>query len=439
MSVLGNLLPALRPTAAAAPSQAARAGGPPVPMGGQVAGILGSLFGLNDPERQMEMMTRSGTLYATITRIATAFSAIRWHLFRTSDGRGRISGPDPRREVAKHAMLDLWNKPNPWMSGQYFREASCQHLKLTGQSFWALSFLGGIPGFMWPIRPDRIIPAPDPEQFIAGWVYSGPNGEQVPLRNEEVIWIRQPNPLNPYTGLGAIEPLMPDIESARYISDWQRNFFRNSANPGGFVQFPEGVRLSDNEFKKLTTRWAEQHQGVRAAHRIAFLEMGATFQSSDMSMRDMQFTELRQDSRDIVYEGLGVSKSILGVVDDVNRAAMDGTEYVFSKYGTRTDLERYKDVLNTQLLPRFGATGVGVEMDFDDPVPKDWQADAQTIVANARALSLLVQAGFDPQDSANATSFPDVKHTGVIPSTVMPPQVQPDETYAPAETEKEAA
>jgi HK97 family phage portal protein len=435
MSVLANLLPRPR---AAAPSTAERAGGPPVPMGGQVAGILGSLFGLNDPERQMEMMTRSGTLYATITRIATAFSAVRWHMFRTSDGRGRITGPDPRREVPKHAMLDLWNKPNPWMSGQYFREASCQHLKLTGQSFWALSYLAGIPAFMWPIRPDRVMPVPDPDLFIAGWVYSGPNGEQVPLRNEEVIWVRQPHPLNPYTGLGAVEPLMPDIESGRYISDWQRNFFRNSANPGGFVQFPKEVRLSDNEFNKLTARWAEQHQGVRAAHRVAFLEMGATWQSADLSMKDMQFVELRQDSRDIIYEANGVSKSILGVVDDVNRAAMEGTEYVFSKYGTRVDLERYRDVLNTQLAPRFGATGTGVEMDFDDPVPKDWQADSATTTANANGAKALVDAGYNPDDVTDAMSLPKMRHTGVIPAAAQPAKA-PVPTYEPAQGDKDGA
>lgn len=432
MSVLANLT--RRPVAAAASQDA----GTRVPMVGRgMRTMLTSINGASDPEQQMEMFGRSGTLFATVSRAATAFSSIRWHLFRSSDGRGRISGPDPKREVPTHAALDMWGRPNPWMSGQLFRESYMQHLKLTGQAFWAISYLGGIPAFMWPVRPDRILPVPHPTKFVAGWVYTGPDGEQVPLENRDVVWLRQPHPLNPYSGMGAVEPLMPDIESGRYISDWQRNFFKNSANPGGFVQFPE--RLSDEQFEELTERWAEQHQGVQRAHRIAFLEMGATFQSSDMSMKDMQFTELRQDGRDIIYEAFGTSKAMLGVVEDVNRASMDGSEYVYSKYGTKSDLERTRDVLNTQFLPLFGATGSGVDFDFDDPTPADWQADAATTLANTRGVSLLINAGFDPKGSLNAMSLPDIEHTGVIPSAVQPPLAQPDETYEPAQTEKDAA
>lgn len=433
MSALRNLT-RRRPAAAA---KVDPAGGARVPMVGRFRSPLASLFGTSDPERQMEMFGRSGTLFATVTLNASSFSTVPWRLFRTHDGRGRISGPDPRTEVQKHAALDMWNKPNPWMTGQFFREAYQQHIELTGQAFWVLSFVGSIPAWMWPVRPDRMMPVPDPRKFIAGWVYTSPDGETVPLKNSEVIWLRQPHPLDPYSGMGAVEPLMPDIESARYISDWQRNFFRNSANPGGFVTFPE--RLSDEEFEELSERWAEQHQGVQRAHRVAFLEAGATFQSSDMSMEDMQFTELRQDGRDITYEGFGTSKSLLGVAEDVNRANAEAAEYVFAKYRQVPKLGRTKDALNFQFLPLFGGTGHGVEFDYDNPVPDDWEADARTTLANAQAASLWVNAGYDPDDVAQAMSMPNLRHTGVIPGKVMPPQIDPAQTYEPAQTEKEAA
>lgn len=232
---------------------------------------------------------------------------------------------------------------------------------------------------------------------------------------------------------------MPDIESARYVSQWQRNFFQNSANPGGFVQFPEGVRLSDETFDELVERWAEQHQGIQRAHRVAFLEMGATFQSSDLSMQDMQFSELRQDGRNIIYEGYGTSKAMLGVVEDVNRSNIEGSEYIYAQYRLTLKLMRVRDALNTQFLPLFGSTGGGVEFDFDNPVPKNWQADAATTNANASAAAKLVAAGYDPDDVAKAMSLPNIKHTGVIPATVMPPQLPPGEPDDPATTEKEAA
>lgn len=431
MSVLANL-GRRRPVKAAAPTRQTQ---PRVPMVGRFQTAMASLFGTSDPEQQMEMFGRSGTLFSVVTLNASSFSTVKWRLFRTTDGRGRISGPDPRKEVDRHAALDMWNRPNQWMSGQFFREAYQQHLELTGQAFWVLSYVGSIPAWMWPVRPDRMQPVPDTDQFIKGWVYTGPSGEMVPLENKEVVWLRQPHPLNPYGGMGAVEPLLPDIESGRYISDWQRNFFKNSALPGGFVQFPEGTRLSDEDFDQLTERWAEQHQGVARAHRVAFLEMGATWQSSDMSMEDMQFTELRRDSRDIIYEANGTSKGMLGVVDDVNRANIQGSEYIFSKYRQCVKLDRTKDVLNFQFLPLFGQTGNGVDFDYDNPVPKDWQADAATTAANANAVVGLVSVGFDPKGALSAMSLPEIEHTGVIPSAVQPPKLPPGKTYEPAETE----
>lgn len=430
MGALANLT--RRRPVAAAPAKVTQ---PRVPMVGRFQNAMASWFGTSDPEQQMEMFGRSGTLFSVVTLNASSFSTVQWRLFRTADGRGRISGPDPRKEVQKHAALDMWNRPNQWMSGQFFREAYQQHLELTGQAFWVISYVGSIPAWMWPVRPDRMQPVPHTEKFIAGWVYTGPSGETVPLENKEVVWLRQPHPLNPYGGMGAVEPLMPDIEAGRAISEWQRNFFRNDASPGGFVQFPEGVRLSDEDFEQLTQRWAEQHQGVQRAHRVAFLEMGATWQAADLSLEDMQFTQLRQDSRDIIYEANGTSKGMLGVVDDVNRANIQGSEYIFSKYRQCVKLDRTKDVLNFQYLPLFGNTGTGVDFDYDNPVPKDWQADAATTAANANAVVGLVGVGFDPKGALNAMSLPEIEHTGVIPSQVQPPPVDPAKTYQPAETE----
>ena len=39
--------------------------------------------------------------------------------------------------------------------------------------------IGGksIPLELWPMRPDRIIPVPDPYKFLAGYVYVAPDGE----------------------------------------------------------------------------------------------------------------------------------------------------------------------------------------------------------------------------------------------------------------------
>src|SRR6266566_9592666 len=143
MSALRNLTRRRRPANLAPPAGQQ----PRVPMVGR--GLLGatfaSLYSNNDPERQMDMFGRSGTLYSNVSFNAGSFSTVAWRMFRTRDGRGRISGPDPRTEVTSHAALDMWRKPNKWMPGQLFRESFGQHIELTGLGFWVISFAGSIP------------------------------------------------------------------------------------------------------------------------------------------------------------------------------------------------------------------------------------------------------------------------------------------------------
>jgi hypothetical protein len=103
---------------------------------------------------------------------------------------------------------------------------------------------------------------------------------------------------------------------------------------------------------------------------------------------------------------------MLGVVDDVNRANIEGSEYIYAKYRMVPRLERIKGVLNNQLLPLFGATGQGVEFDYDNPVPEDWQADAATLKEQAKAALELVEAGYDPMDVLKTIGMPEMKFVG---------------------------
>lgn len=395
-----------------------------VPLATRGVGPLRSLFGGRDDLRDLEMYGKVGTLFAVVNLLATSTSQVNWRLFRHSDARGRISGPDPRREVTAHAALDMWNQPNDFMTRQLFVESFQQHLELTGKAFWVVDRgPGGIPLSMWPVRPDRMTPVPSEQDFLAGWIYTGPQGEKVPLARDTVIWLRMPDPIDPYDGAGPVGSILPDLESSRATSEWNRAFFQNSAQPGGLITVEK--RLSDPEFEEMTARWAEQHQGVRNAHRVAILEQGATWESNSYTQRDMQFIELRKDARDIVYEAYGVSKGMLGVVEDVNRSNIEGSEYIFAKYKLVNRLERIKGVFNGPYLSMFGMTGQGLEADYDNPVPDDWQADSETLKTYAHAALELIEAGYDPDDVASGIGLPAMKYIGP-PAKLPLPKAVPD-------------
>jgi HK97 family phage portal protein len=262
-------------------------------------------------------------------------------------------------------------------------------------------------------------PIPDRDKFISHYEYCGPNGERIRLERDEVIQLRMPNPLDPYRGLGPVQSILVDLDSSRYSAEWNRNFFANSAEPGGVIEVDK--RLSDDEFDEMNTRWGEQHKGVSNAHRVAIIEHGAKWVDRKYTMRDMQFAELRGVSRDVIREAFGIPKFAVGDVDDVNRATADASSAWFAEHLTVPRLERIKAALNHDFLPLFGATAAGLEFDYCSPVKGDREADDRERESKAQAASVLVTAGWEPTAVLEAVDLPPMPYIGTRSATTIDP------------------
>jgi HK97 family phage portal protein len=355
----------------------------------------------NDAEQQMLAMGSVGTLFAIVSRTANAVSQVDWKLYR----KAKSGKKEDRQEVTTHAALDTWNKPNGFYTRQELVESVQQHVELTGEG-WLIVGRNprlNIPLELWPVRPDRMAPVTSPTEFIAGYTYAGPNGETIPFDRADVLMQRMPNPLDPYRGMGPVQSILTDLDSTKYSAEWNRNFFLNSAEPGGIIEIDR--RLGDDEFDEMSTRWREQHQGVSRAHRVAIIEQGK-WVDRKYTMRDMQFTELRNVSREIIREAFGFPKPMLGGVDDVNRANAEAGEVVFARWLVVPRLERWKQMLNAEFLPQFGPTGDGLEFDYDSPVPEDAEAADRARASKATAAKTYIDAGFTAVSVVEALDLP---------------------------------
>lgn len=366
--------------------------------------------GTNNAESQMRAMGQVGTLFAIVNRTSNATGQVEWKLWRKRvDGRRRF-GPEngDRVEVTKHAALDLLNNPNPFYTRQKLFESAQQHVDLVGEGYIVVyrDPRSPLPLELWPVRPDRMTPIPGGD-FLSGYIYTAMTGEQVPLGLDEVIPLMMPNPLDPYRGLGPVQAAMIDLDSARYSAEWNRNFFVNSAEPGGIIEVPD--RLDDEAFDELTSRWREQHQGVAQAHRVAVLEQG-TWKDRSMSQKDMQFVELRNLSREVLREAFGIHGHMLGNSQDVNKANAEAGEISFARWIVVPRVERFKQALNHRLLPMFGADDL--EFDYDKVVPEDREADDRERTSKTGAAKTLIDAGFDPAETLAALELPEIAYKG---------------------------
>lgn len=376
-----------------------------LPGAGRSGGFAQRLFGGGQGvAHQLSQMGNVGTVFAIADAIASEVASAQWHLYKKAK-----SGKDEDRvEVTSHACIDLWNKPNPHYDQQQFVETVQQHLELVGEGDMLVGWGPRIAGplSLWPVRPDYLEPDKHPREWLTGWHYRQDNGTKVPLGLDEVLQIRRPNPLDPWRGLGPVQSLLADLDATKYSAEWNRNFFLNDATPGGVIEIPES--LEDHELDDLVRHWEEQHRGVRNAHRVAFVELGK-WQAQTFTMRDMQFVELRNVSRDMLMEAWRISPWDLGRIEDVNRAAAVAADTRFAKKITVPRLDRWRGMLNGKLLPMFGDTSRDLEWDYDSPVPEDSEEENQVRDSKVGAVGALAEAGVDLDQIAQWLDLPFVK------------------------------
>ncbi|PRY35351.1 phage portal protein [Umezawaea tangerina] len=380
------------------------------PGSGGRSGWLG--LGRSNGEGLLRRMGTSGIVYSIVSRCASSTSKATWHLYRSAESGKK----EDRVEVTRHAALDLWNKPNRFMTRQELVEAGQQHIELTGESS---VFVGYHPRFrslpleLWPVQPHRVAPVPDPETFLAGYLYQSPSGETVPLELDQLLQIRTPNPWDPYHGLGPLQTVLTDADAGRYSAEWNLNFFLNGAEPGGIIELAK--RMGPAEFREFRERWAEGHKGVANAHRVAMLTEGK-WVDRKYTNRDMQLVEVRRVSRDTVMEAWGIHKISLGISDDVNKANAIAGKLLFAEDLTVPRLERWKGFLNNDLLPLYGELGTGLEFDYDSPVPADREADNEERTSKSEAVKTYIDAGFEPSAVLAAVGVPDMPVRAVAPA-----------------------
>ncbi len=403
---------------------------PATPTFGDQGLFTGSGIGFTTGQvPQMAAYSASGTLFSVVSLVDQAVASVEWTLGR----RGRDGQV---RDVPNHPALDIWNNISPFDTGRAYREAGQQHQELTGE-WWTVIIRDGRgqPVELQLVRPDRMRPIPDRGKFIKGYIYTL-GTERIPLEVEDVLFMKLPNPMDPYRGLGPVQALLVDLDEERMVGQWQRNFFANSAEPGGIIQLDD--ELDDAQWDQFVKRWRETHQGVQNAHRVAILERGK-WVDRKVTQREMQLVTSREFTRDLILWTYRISPAMLGITTDVNRANAEAAEVVFARWTVRPRLDRIKCMLNEQYLPMFPGSE-GLEFDYEDPVPSDRMQDAQDAVAGygAGILKLNEARQRFGEDEVDKDEGGDEFKSSPAPAFALNPAPN-DETEPPEEDEDDVA
>ena len=177
---------------------------------------------------QLCMYAMSSSVFAVVDQIVQSQTGVTWRLYNKDADDAEAD----RTPNTTHPALDLWQRPNDFYTLPELVEATAAlgagRRAVAGRRPCAGANENGLPLELWPIRPDRMRPVVDPERFIVGYMYRG-GGEEIPLGLRDVIYVRKPNPLDPFRGLSPIAALILDVEGEQAAAQYNTLFFANGA------------------------------------------------------------------------------------------------------------------------------------------------------------------------------------------------------------------
>lgn len=224
--------------------------------------------------------------------------------------------------------VELFDTPNSHMTRSQLWESTCIYLGEGGECFWIFHGKGDerleneIPTEIVPTGRAGWDPITDQETRteLVAWKrrprFSSSRDERFELH--EVVQFRYFNPEQPLRGLAPIKPAELEIKQDHRASLFNNAFFVHGAQLGGVLTSDKA--LNPRQVKEIREQFEARHGGVTKAFKTAVLEGGVKFTETGVRQRDMQFIQLRHMSRDIILAVLGVPKSEVGVLEDVNRA-----------------------------------------------------------------------------------------------------------------------
>lgn len=282
---------------------------------------------------------------------------------------------DKVEEIMDHIFLDVWQNVNPFMNNFDLQELTELYQLLCGNAFWYLALNGlGVPQEIWPVPSQYMTVVPDKTKFIAGYLYTPPGGGQIAFGPEEIVHFRYANPNNIFYGMSPLFAAAYAVDNEKYMDRFQSAQFKNAGMPQAILSSDQII--NDAEAKRIKEQWKQNYGGVDRAGKIGVLGKGMKFQPIQMTAVEMAFIQSRATNRDKILAIFRVPKSILGLVDDVNRANAEATEYIFNLRNIYPKLIRKQEKINEKIMPMYKQNGGTVLfVQYVNPVPADRVAE----------------------------------------------------------------
>lgn len=236
--------------------------------------------------------------------------------------------------VEDHPQLKLLNvRANPLESAQIFRKRLSAQALLSKRGVFVekTKSNGGTPLRYDLLPPDRTEPIPGADGTIEYFRLTKTNGRGYrELAPEQVIWVRNPHLLDPYSGVTPLESAGLSVELDHFARLYNVSFMQNDGRPGGVL----AVRKTDGTTGDMDPRQMDRiesrfRKGPTEAGKLSVIAGDLSYVDLATRPRDMQYGATSKNAKVEVLAAFGVSETVLGYAADRTFANADSELYVY--------------------------------------------------------------------------------------------------------------
>lgn len=290
--------------------------------GDDEGGYYGQEFDIQStPARIKGLYMREPWIYTAATHIARSLVAVPFKVVSVAN----------ETELPTHPLQATINAGTPIQSDVERKWVSYLDLSLGGNSFLLLEPGGKKLAGVAPI--ETVTPRFKTDGTgmsgidVAALGESGGGGRSRFFPIEDVVHFKMPNPYSPFYGLSIFLAAARPVLQDRYKNEYDMAFYLRGAMTPGVIETTED--LSQGRFKRLMLTFEQTFTGKANWWKTIFLPKGAAWKGAGLTMVEMQHLESLKENRKTILAVVGIPGSLVGLVEDVNRATAEQQERVY--------------------------------------------------------------------------------------------------------------
>ncbi|GGM64139.1 hypothetical protein GCM10012275_38360 [Longimycelium tulufanense] len=310
---------------------------------------------LFSPENYGDYIVTSNEVFAAASLRAKLASSVPLRVYRGRD--------EDKRELPDSAAAKLLRFVNPFWTQARLARMDSLCMDVWGETVWAVEKFRGEPQEIWWLKPSRVKPVPNENNYLAGFLYEsnvvGTDGTRqvISFRPDEIVWQRYPNPLDEFSALSPIAAARLAADTASAMMKANRNLHSQGLQIAGMVVPPANVQFTSEQARELEERLQKRFAGADKAHRWAVMRYEAQFKPVNITPKDAEFINglgltLRQ-----VANAFGVPAPLLNDLEHATLANLREFQKALWEHSLVPDLTLRAQELEEQFLPMFGRRG----------------------------------------------------------------------------------